>query len=69
MVDIISSQKASYEKVMELLTSRNSDPNIKGLETQLQILKPYFDKTEAGLSESDYNLILKTIKKVRNSLV
>jgi hypothetical protein len=69
MVDIIGSQKASYEKVMELLTSRNSNPDIKGLETQLQVLKPYFDKTESGLSESDYNLILKTIRAVRNSLV
>jgi hypothetical protein len=69
MVDIISKQKASFEKVMGLLTSRNTNMDIKGLETKLQVLKPLFDKVEAGLSESDYNLILQTIRTVRGSLV
>ena len=69
MVDIISQQKASYEKVMELLNARNTNPAIKDLETNLQVLKPVYDKVNTGLSETDYNLILKTIKSVRNSLV
>jgi len=69
MVDIISNQKASYEKVMELLNSRNTNVNVKDLETKLQVLKPVFDKVEAGLSEKDYGLILQTIKSVRSSLV
>lgn len=69
MVDIISKQKASYEKVMSLLSARNANADIKGLETKLQVLKPVYDKVEAGLSEADYNLILKTIKSVRNSLI
>ena len=69
MVDIISKQKASYEKVMGLLTSRNTNTNIKDLETKLQVLKPVFDKVDAGLSEKDYGLILQTIKSVRSSLV
>jgi len=69
MVDIISKQKTSFEKVMSLLTERNADPNIKDLETKLQVLKPVYDKVDAGLSEADYNLILKTIKSVRNSLI
>lgn len=69
MVDIISKQKTSYEKVMSLLTERNADPAIKDLETKLQVLKPVYDKVDAGLSEADYNLILKTIKAVRNSLI
>jgi len=69
IVDIISEQKTSYEKVMSLLTERNADPAIKDLETKLQVLKPVYDKVDAGLSETDYNLILKTIKSVRNSLI
>jgi len=69
LVDIISRQKASYEKVMELLASKNTNADIKGLETKLQVLKPAFDKVAAGLSEQDYNLILKTIRSVRASLV
>jgi hypothetical protein len=69
LVNIISKQKASYEKVMELLSGRNANADIKSLETKLQVLKPAFDKVEGGLSEADYNLILQTIKSVRASLV
>jgi hypothetical protein len=69
LVDIISNQKASYEKVMSLLADRNSNPDIKALETKLQVLKPVYDKVETGLSQADYNLILATIKEVRNSLI
>jgi hypothetical protein len=69
MVDIISKQKTSYEKVMSLLSARNTNADIKNLETKLQVLKPVYDKVDSGLSESDYNLILTTIKAVRNSLV
>lgn len=69
LVDIISKQKDSYEKVMSLLAQRNTNPDIKTLETKLLPLKPAFDKVPAGLSEADYNLILSTIKSVRNSLV
>jgi hypothetical protein len=69
MVDIISKQKASYEKVMSLLIARNANPDIKSLEVKLEVLKPVYDKVDAGLSEADYNLILKTIKAVRSSLV
>jgi hypothetical protein len=69
MVDIISKQKASYDKVMSLLTARNTNADIQSLEAKLQVLKPVYDKVDTGLSEADYNLILKTIKSVRNSLV
>jgi len=69
MVDIISKQKASYEKVMSLLTARNTNIDIKSLETKLAMLKPVYDKVDTGLSEADYNLILKTIRAVRSSLV
>ncbi len=69
LVNIISKQKASYEKVMELLSGRNANTDIKTLETKLQVLKPVFDKVDEGLSEADYNLILQTIKTVRSSLV
>jgi len=68
MVDIISKQKTSFEKVLSLLSARNTNADIKSLETKLQVLKPVYDKVDAGLSEADYNLILKTIKSVRNSL-
>jgi hypothetical protein len=69
LVNIISKQKASYGKVMELLSGRNANADIKILETKLQPLKPAFDKVDAGLSEADYNLILQTIKSVRSSLI
>ncbi len=69
LVDIISKQKTSYEKVMELLASRNANADIKALEAKLQVLKPVFDKVESGLSQADYNLILTTIKEVRKSLI
>jgi len=69
LVDIISKQKASYEKVLSLLAARNSNPDIKTLETKLQVLKPVYDKVDAGLSEADYKIILNTIKEVRNSVI
>jgi hypothetical protein len=69
LVNIISKQKTSYEKVMDLLRARNTNADIKSLETKLQVLKPAFDKVDTGLSEKDYNLILQTIKSVRSSLV
>jgi len=69
LVDIISKQKGSYEKVISLLAARNSNPEIKNLETKLLVLKPAYDKVESGLSQADYNLILNTIKSVRNSLI
>jgi hypothetical protein len=69
LVDIISNQKASYEKVMSLLSARNTNPDIKNLETKLSVLKPVYDKVDQGLSQADYSIILKTIKEVRNSLI
>ncbi|RPJ74375.1 MAG: hypothetical protein EHM20_10695 [Alphaproteobacteria bacterium] len=69
LVDIISKQKASYEKVMSLLAARNSNPDIKSLETKLLLLQPVYDKVDTGLSQADYTQILKTIKEVRNSLI
>lgn len=69
LVDIISKQKASYEKVMSLLAARNSNPDIKELETKLQVLQPVYNKVDQGLSQTEYDLILTTIKQVRNSLI
>jgi hypothetical protein len=69
LVDIISKQKASYEKVMSLLATRSTNADIKALETKLLPLKAAFDKVPEGLSEADFNLILQTIKAVRTSLV
>lgn len=69
LVDIISKQKASYEKVMSLLATRSANTEIKALETKLLPLKAAFDKVPEGLSEKDFNLILQTIKAVRTSLV
>jgi hypothetical protein len=69
LVDIISKQKDSYEKVMSLLTARNTNADIKDLESKLQVLKPVFDKVTTGLSAADYNQLLKTIKAVRSGLV
>jgi hypothetical protein len=69
IVKLITDQKGSYTKLMELLASRNANPEIKDLETKLSVLKPVFDKIDTGLSETDYALILKTIKEVRKSFV
>lgn len=69
MVKLITDQKDSYTKLMDLLASRNSNTEIKDLEAKLQVLKPVFDKIDAGLSEGDYKIILQTIKDVRKSFV
>jgi hypothetical protein len=69
IVDIIVNQKSSYEKVLNLLHSRNSNTAIKNLETKLQILKPVFDKVASGLSKQDYEKILVTVRTVRNSII
>jgi hypothetical protein len=69
LVDIIGKQKDSYEKVMSLLAARNSNADIKNLETKLAILKPVYEKVTTGLTQADYNVILKTIKEVRTSLI
>jgi len=68
VVKLITNQKESYAKLINLLSMYNTNSDIKSLETQLQVLKPVFDKIESGLSEKDYLLILKTIQDVRNSL-
>lgn len=69
LVDIISKQKTSYEKVMSLLAERNANADIKNLETKLLALKPVYNKVDKGLSQADYDLILKTIQSVRGSLI
>jgi hypothetical protein len=69
MVKIIASQKDALSKLLELLASRNTNADIKELETKLQVLKPVFDKVEKGLEPNDYNTILKTIESVRKSFV
>lgn len=69
IVDIISKQKDSYSKVMSLLAARNTNADIKDLETRLSVLNPVFAKVDQGLTQADYNIILKTIKEVRNSLI
>jgi hypothetical protein len=69
LVNLIAQQKNSYDKVLELLAARSANADIKSLESKLVVLKPAFDKVETGLSETDYNLILKTIKSVRSTLI
>ena len=68
VVKLITNQKDSYTKLMSLLSGRNTNADIKSLESQLQVLKPVFEKIESGLSEKEYLLILQTIQNVRNSL-
>lgn len=69
IVKLITDQKSSYSKLMELLAGKDSNKEIKDLETKLSVLKPVFDKIESGLSEQDYKLILNTIQDVRKSVV
>jgi hypothetical protein len=69
LVKIIAGQKDSYTKLMNLLNSHSTDKDIKELEAKLEVLKPVYDKVDAGLQEKDYLVILNTIKSVRKSLV
>ena len=69
IVDIIVKQRDSFEKVLNLLNSRNTNIEIKNLETKLQVLKPVYDKVTSGLSKQDYEMILLTIRSVRNSII
>lgn len=69
MVKLIASQRDSYNKLLELLKSRNSNPDIKELEDKLLAIKPAFDKVDEGLKEKDYKLILKTVQVVRKLVV
>jgi hypothetical protein len=69
MVKLIVSQKDALNKLLEQLASRNSNADIKDLETKLQTLKPIYEKVDKGLTPNDYNTILKTIETVRKSFV
>lgn len=69
IVKLITDQKGSYGKLMELLTSSNANKEIKDVESKLSVLKPVFDKIESGLTQDEYNLILNTIQDVRKSFV
>jgi hypothetical protein len=69
IVNIVSKQRESYGKLMELLAKYNTNSDIKDLESKLLVLKPAFDKVDSGLQEKDYNLILSTIESVRKSFV
>lgn len=69
IVKMVIAQKDSYNKLLKLLDSRKSNTEIKQVEDKLMDLKPVFDKTEKGLEEKDYILILKTIQSVRKSFV
>jgi hypothetical protein len=68
-VRIIAKQKDSYEKLLKILNSHNSNTDIKEMETKLLLLKPAFDKVESGLQEKDYQLILTTVKSIRKKSV
>lgn len=69
IVKLIAKQKDSYNKLLELLGSMNSNKDIKDLETKFMVLKPVYDKVDQGLYQKDYELILKTIQDVRKSFV
>jgi hypothetical protein len=69
IVKIIAKQKDSYTKLMELLAKRNANADIKELEEKLNTLKSAYDKVDQGLRKEDYQLIMKTIESVRNTLV
>jgi len=55
--------------LLEQLANRNSNADIKDLESKLQILKPIFDKIDKGLKPEEYKIILNTIETVRKSFV
>jgi len=69
IVKLIVNQKTSYTKLLELLASRDKNPDIKLIETKLLTLKPIFDNINSGLLEKDYLTILQTIQSVRKSFI
>lgn len=69
IVKMIANQKDSYTKLMNILKENDKGSDIKDIETKLQVLKPVYDKVDNGLTESDYLLILNTIRTVRKSFI
>lgn len=69
IVKLISKQKDSYMKLLDILKAQNNNKDIKDLETKFMILKPVYDKVDQGLYQKDYQLILQTIQEVRKSFV
>jgi hypothetical protein len=69
IVKMIANQKDSYTKLMSILKENDKGSDIKDIETKLQVLKPAYDKVDSGLTESDYLLILNTIRTVRKSFI
>lgn len=69
IVNLVVGQRASYTKLLALVSSRNANPDLKQLQDKLIILKPVFDKVDSGLKQPDYELILKTIQSIRVSIV
>ncbi|HOT14149.1 MAG TPA: hypothetical protein PK252_05240 [Bacteroidales bacterium] len=69
IVDIVSKQSESYNKLMELLGRYNNNKDINDIQQKLMVLKPAFDKVKSGLTEQDYSLILNTVEAVRKTFV
>ena len=69
IVKLITQQRESYNKLIELLKTYKSSEDIKAIESELSAIKPAFDKVDKGLTEADYKLILSTIGKVRNDMI
>jgi hypothetical protein len=66
---IIFNQKDSYQKLMKLIESFNTNADVKDLETKLLPLKPIFEQAKDGLTRDQYKEVLKTIEKVRTVLI
>ena len=69
IVEMVSKQSESYNKLIELLGRYNTNKDINDLQQKLLVLKPAFDKVKTGLTEQDYNLILNTVEAVRKTFV
>ncbi len=69
MVNLITKQKDSYNKLVNLLEKYPENKDLESLLSKLSVLKPVFAKIDQGLTVEDYNLLLNTIEKVRKEFV
>ncbi|MCT4602210.1 MAG: hypothetical protein N4A59_04765 [Marinifilum sp.] len=70
IVKVIFDQKASLEKLLEVLEPEKKDPNVAALITEFTGLKASYDKVVEGkMTEGQLNEIIASVEKLRGSIV
>lgn len=70
IVKVIFDQKASLEKLLEVLEPEKNDPNVAALIAELSGLKASYDKVVDGkMTEDQLNEIIASVAKLRKSII